>query len=118
MQRNILTVHPEEYVTFPINGEPYLTQNYTSIQQNWSKNAMLYQVLDCNGDLKCFEDIILINCQIKMEYDAMKSALEGKVGHLKTYFDKLLLGIRPILGIFNEYGRIIFLKRVVHTTIG
>ena len=83
---------------------------------NLVQNVMLYQVIDSKGDLKHFEDPNLINGPIKIEYDVMKSALEGKVGDLKTYckgdFGKLLLGIRPIIGIFKVYGRIAFKKRL------
>ena len=39
---------------------------------------MLYQVLDCNGDLKSFENLNLMNGSIKMEYEAMKAVVEKK----------------------------------------
>ena len=84
-RRNIITVYPEEYVTFPIKGEPDITKSNTGIQQNWSKRVMLYEVLDCNGDLKCFKDLYLVNGPIKMEYAAMKAAIERKVELLKTF---------------------------------
>ena len=82
---------------------------------------MLYQVLHCNRDLKRFADLTLVNGTIKMKYDVIKSALEIKVGHLKTYykgyFGKLLLEIRPNKGIFNMYGRIVLKKEGLCTLL-
>ena len=111
-RKNILNVFPEEYATFPLNGELDRTRNHTGIQQSWSKTVMLYQVLNSNDELKSFEDLNLVNGPIKMEYEAIKVVVGKKVEYLKTFcktnFDKLLLGIRPIISNFNVYGRIVF----------
>ena len=56
-RKNIFNVFPEEYATFSMNGEPDLTRIHTGIQQDWSKNVMLYQVLNDNGEVKSFEDL-------------------------------------------------------------
>ena len=66
-RKNIQNVFPKEYSTFPINSEPDLTKNHTGIQQDLSKNVTLYQLLDCDGDLKSFENLNLMNGAIKME---------------------------------------------------
>ena len=34
-RRNILTVHPEEFITLPTNGEPQITKNNIAISQDW-----------------------------------------------------------------------------------
>ena len=56
-----------------------------------------------------------MNGPIKMEYEVMKAAVEKRVEYLKTFckndFDKLLLGIRPIVSNFNVYGRIVFKQK-------
>ena len=79
MQKKHYIGHPRRICYFPNQWELDITKNYKGIQQDWSKNIMLYQVLDCNGDLKSFENLSLMNGPVKMEYDAMKATI-GKKG--------------------------------------
>ena len=49
-RRNLLGVDPLEYLTIPINGEPYLTKNFTAIKHTWCENLTVRDILDENGE--------------------------------------------------------------------
>ena len=51
-----------------MNGEPDLESNKIQIQQGWSRNLMLYNVLDNNGNLKEFKELTVVYGPIRMEY--------------------------------------------------
>ena len=55
-RRNLLNKYPLEYLTLPVNGEPYLAKNYTAIQHTWCENLTINDILDQNGDFKKAED--------------------------------------------------------------
>ena len=63
---------------------------------------MVHQVLDKDGEIKQLDDLTTLVRPMLMEY-------------LKTFcmadFKRLLLAIRPKIGIFNVYGRIMFRKK-------
>ena len=48
-RRNILTIHPEEFITLPINGKPQITNNNIAISQDWCKHEMLDVILNVNA---------------------------------------------------------------------
>ena len=45
-RKNILSVNPEEYAAFPVNGEPDLTYKLCGIQQTFVNG--IYQYEGCN----------------------------------------------------------------------
>ena len=51
-RKNVLFRHPSEYLSIPINGEPLITENKTSINQLWCKRMMIKDILSYQGDLK------------------------------------------------------------------
>ena len=119
-RKNIFILQPEEYVAFPINGEPDITNNHCRIQQAWPQGSMLYQILDKKGIIRGCNHIIVPVKTLQLEYNAMMIAISKKVDFLKTFFKdnftKLLLGIKPWLGIYNVYGHIVF-KKGQHTLL-
>ena len=48
-RRNILTIHPEEFITLPMNGEPQITNNNIAICHDWCKYEMLNVILNANA---------------------------------------------------------------------
>ena len=116
--RTYTLLFSNEEITFslyiPINGEPDLMRNHRGVQHKWSTGLMLYQILDDRGNIRDLKDIIITVRSLKMECDAMVKAVWKKVDHLKTFsndnFIKLLLGIKPRIGLYNVYGQIVFKK--------
>ena len=49
---NILTKHPAELLTIPINDEPLITNNKRPINQDWSYIEMINVLFDTNGKIK------------------------------------------------------------------
>ena len=75
MPKKILVVQPNEYATFPINGEPDLTINHCGLQQMWSAGLVLHHVLDDRGNIKYFNNFGATVCPLEMENDAMVKAI-------------------------------------------
>ena len=48
-RRNILTIHPEEFIRLPMNGKPLINNNNIAISQDWCKHEMLDVILNANG---------------------------------------------------------------------
>ena len=98
-------------LTIPINKEPDLTSTFTGIQQDWSNGIMLHQVLNNEGNLYTLDNLTTPKRPIKMEYEAFEKAISRKLEMLKTYYNDdfraFLRKAKPILGIFNIYGRIV-----------
>ena len=111
---NYVGLHPEEFLTIPINKEPDLTANFIGIQQDWSIGTMLHKVLDSDGNLCTFNNLRTPKQPVRMEYDAFEKAIRKKLEILKThYYDDFcafLKKFKPIFGIFNIYGRIVLKK--------
>ena len=61
-------VRPEEYITFPINEEPDLASNHTGIEEGWSRNLMLHNILDNSGNLKEFKELTVVHGPLRMVY--------------------------------------------------
>ena len=55
-RKNLLNSDPLEFLTLPVNGEPYVTKNITAIQQPWCKNLTINDILDKDGKLKKTEE--------------------------------------------------------------
>ena len=77
-RRNLLKSDPLEFLTLPVNGEPYVTKNITAIQQPWCKNLSFNDILDKNGSLKKPED-----------YSVGKRPVFMKILLLKMYWESL-----------------------------
>ena len=75
---NYVALNPEETLTIPINKEPDLTSNSTGIQQDWSKDLMLHQVLNNEGGLCTLDNLTTPKRPIKMEYDAFERTISRK----------------------------------------
>ena len=89
-RQNILSVNPEEYAAFPVNGEPDHTFKHCSIQQTWSRGLMLHHVLNKNGEIKEHYDVITPVRPILMEYLTMRAAMSKDIKYLKL-FARLIL---------------------------
>ena len=71
---------------------------------------MLHHILDNRGNIKELKNIIIPSKPLQMEFNAMSKDLWKKVDYLKTFckydFVKLLLGIRPMIGISTNYQKV------------
>ena len=47
-----MNIHPEEFITLPINGEPQITENNKAICQDWCKTEMINVLLNVNAKVK------------------------------------------------------------------
>ena len=56
---NILVNYPQEYRYIPINGEPQITSNRVSIEQEWAIHLNLNSIIDANSN---FIDIDSVRC--------------------------------------------------------
>ena len=54
-RKNVLKIHPEEYLAIPICGEPDLTSNNEDIKQAWCNSMMVYNLLKDDGNWKTEE---------------------------------------------------------------
>ena len=55
-RRNLIKARTPEYLTWPVNGEPYITKNNIAIQQPWSANLTINDILSSDGNFKKTED--------------------------------------------------------------
>ena len=47
-----MTIHLEEFITLPINGEPQITNNNIAISQDLCKQETLDVIVNANGKFK------------------------------------------------------------------
>ena len=55
-RKNLIKATPSEFLTLPVNGEPYTTKNNTAIQQPWCTNLTINDILSRDGNFKKSED--------------------------------------------------------------
>ena len=51
-RKSLLNTNPLEFLTLPVNGEPYITKNNTAIQQPWCINLTINDILNEDGNLE------------------------------------------------------------------
>ena len=51
-RKNLIKANPTGFLTLPVNGEPYITKNNITMQQDWCENYMIEDILNQNGELK------------------------------------------------------------------
>ena len=107
---------PYEFLSIPVAGEPDITKSFTSIKQDWCKKLQLYQILDNNFTLRDASLMPVGKHPLEMEINTIQSAIEGKVSSLTakahgTSIEGCTRKLRPALGLFNIYGRIVFKQR-------
>ena len=51
-RKKLLRSNPLEFLTLPVNGEPYITKNNTAIQQPWCINLTINDILNADGTFK------------------------------------------------------------------
>ena len=103
--------YPQEYRYIPINGEPQITSNRVSIEQEWALHLNLNSIIDGNGN---FVDIDSVRCCRKpyeFEFNALKKATKD---FLEVYSGGRLgaNAVRGntnshINGDYNIYGRLV-----------
>ena len=54
--QNEVAYNPIEFLLLPVNGEPAITRNYTSVNQHWCRTLMIKDVLNSAGDWKTIND--------------------------------------------------------------
>ena len=54
--KNIVKASPLEFISLPVNGEPYITGNNVAMQQAWCENFTINDILDKYGRFKKPED--------------------------------------------------------------
>ena len=76
-RRKILTIHPEEFITLPINGEPQITNNNIAIGQDWSKYETLNVSLNPNAKVKEIGDFFGPKKPVGFELNELKRTLNN-----------------------------------------
>ena len=51
-RNNVVYSHSTEYLSVPVNGEPSITKNFTSVDQSWCKNLIIKDAINNLGDWK------------------------------------------------------------------
>ena len=83
-RRNAAKANPIEFLTFPVNGEPYITKNNVAIQPDWSSNHKIKDVLNGRGEFKKMEEYPLGRRPVHFEVAELMSTLwENPWGLLK-----------------------------------
>ena len=113
-RRNLVKASPPEYLTLPVNGEPYITKNNIAIQQPWCVNLTLNDILNSDSNFKKIEDYP----SYKKASFFKNIAIENAVGDFMTCCQytcsKTREGCLRVIGAesrnFNAYGRIVHKK--------
>ena len=99
-----MTIHPEEFITLPINGESQITKNNIAISQDWCIHEMINVILNENGQKR----------PIGFELHELKRTLNNFLGSFLCDGQGLesswLTKIRGTSELYNLYGRIIAKK--------
>ena len=74
-RRNLVKASSPEYLSLPVNGEPYITNNNIAIQQPWCENLNINDILDFNGGFKKTEDYPPRRRPVFYENNAIENAL-------------------------------------------
>ena len=113
-RRNILTIHPEEFITLPINGEPQITKNNQAISQDWFKHEMINVILNVYGKVKKIDKFYGQKRPIGFELHELKRTLNNLLGSFlcdgRGLESGWLTKVRETLELYNIYGRIITKK--------
>ena len=56
-RRSLTKANPTEFLTLPVNGEPYTTKNNVAIQQDWCNSCIIKNILNRHGEFKKMEYI-------------------------------------------------------------
>ena len=106
--------YPNEYLSIPVNGEPSITKNRTPIDQSWCEQLMVKDILNHQGDLKEIENYNTLQKPISFELSAIHNAIGEFIDEYKyrcaDNFAECIRGIKPSIGIYNIYGRIVHKK--------
>ena len=109
-----MSIHPEEFITLPINGEPQITNNNIAICQDWCKYEMLNVMLNSNAKLKEIVEFCGPKKPIGFELNELKQTLNNILGSFlgdeRGLEGGWLKKIRETLELYNIYGRIITKK--------
>ena len=113
-RNNILFRYPSEYLSIPVNGEPFITKNKNPITQSWCEQLMIRDILDHQGDLKESKSYNTLQKPILFELIAIHNAIGEYIDEYKyrcaDNFAECIRGIGPCIGIYNIYGRIVHKK--------
>ena len=75
---------------------------------------MLYQVLDNEGNLCTLDTLRTPKRPLKMAYDEIEKTTRKRLEILKAHYNDnfcaFLRKVKPVFGIFNIYGHIVFKK--------
>ena len=113
-RRNILTIHPEEFITLPINGEPQITKNNKAINQYWCEYEMINILLNANGKVKEIDEFYRQKKTHGFELHELKKTLSNFLGSFlcdgRGLESGWLAKTRKSLELYNLYGRMITKK--------
>ena len=113
-RRYLLESNPLEFLTLPVNGEPYLTKNITAIQQPWCENLTINDILDKNGNFKKPEEYLIGKRPVFYENSAIENALGEFIKQCQYLCGKTGVEwhrqIKPPISNMNAYGRIVHRK--------
>ena len=121
-RNSVITTHPEESITLPINGEFQITRNNYPINQAWCKNETLNILLDRFGNFKNINDFLGPKKPMHFEYldlkKTLKSFIDSTFGDGRGLDSGWLEKFRTKMGNFNLYGSIVTKKtRGVHISM-
>ena len=81
-RNDILTKYPSEFITIPINGEPFFTNNNKAIKQDWSRAEMINVILDTTGKIRGTDEFTGHKKPLEFEILELKRTLNDFVESL------------------------------------
>ena len=75
-RRNLVKANPTEFLTLPVNGEPYTTKTNVAMQQDWCDNHMIKDILNRHGEFKRMEDYPQNRRPVHFELSEMESTMK------------------------------------------
>ena len=107
-------MYKRQFFTLPVNGEPYITKNYTAIQQQWCENLTINNILSRDGNFKKTDDYPPGKRPVFLKNIAIEYALSDFTTSCQKLCGKTVKGCLRVIETkienMNAYGRIVHKK--------
>ena len=110
-RKNLIKASPPEFLTLPVNGEPYITKNNIAIQQPWCEHLTINDILGTDGNLKKIGDYPPWKRPVFYKNIAIENALRDHMTSCQNLCGKKREGCLRVIETqienMNAYGRMV-----------